>query len=79
MVAGGKEVRAWTIVKGAKAPQAGGVVHSDFEKKFIKAEVIPWEKLVEAGSWSKAREKGWLKVAGKDYVVEDGDVIEFKI
>jgi len=78
-VAGGKETRAWTIKKGVKTPEAGGVVHSDFEKKFIRAEVIPWQKLVEAGSWSKAREKGWLKIVGKDYPVEDGDVIEFKI
>jgi len=78
-VAGGKEVRAWTIKKGTKCPQAGGKVHSDFEKKFIKAEVIPWQKLIEAGSWSKSREQGLIKIAGKDYLVEDGDVIEFKI
>ncbi len=78
-VAGGKEVRAWTLKKGLKAPQAGGVIHSDFEEKFIRAEVISWQKLIEAGSWSKAREKGWLQVVGQDYVVKDGDVIEFKI
>jgi len=78
-VAGGKEVRAWTIKKGAKAPEAGGIVHSDFEKKFIRAEVIPWQKLVEAGSWLKARETGWLKIVGKDYYLKDGDIIEFKI
>lgn len=78
-VAGGKEARAWTIKKGTKCPQAGGKVHSDFEKKFIKAEVIPWQKLVEAGSWSKSRETGLMRTAGKEYVVEDGDVIEFKI
>lgn len=78
-VAGGKEVRAWTLKRGLKAPQAGGIVHSDFEKKFIKAEVINWQKLIEAKSWSGAREKGWLQIVGKDYSVKDGDVIEFKI
>lgn len=78
-ITGGKETRAWTLQKGAKAPQAGGVVHSDFQEKFIKAEAIQWQKLVEAGSWSKSREKGWLQTVGKDYIVQDGDVIEFKI
>jgi len=78
-VAGGKEARAWTVKRNSRTPEAGGVVHSDFEKKFIRAEVIPWQKLVEAGSWSKAREKGWLQIVGKDYVVQNGDVIEFKI
>ena len=78
-IAGGKETRAWTLKRGEKAPAAGGVVHSDFREKFIKAEVIPWEKLVAAGSWSKSREKGFLQIAGRDYLVQDGDVIEFKI
>ncbi len=78
-VAGGKEARAWTLKKGLKAPEAGRVVHSDFKEKFIKAEVVPWQKLVEAKSWSRARENGWLKTVGKDYLVQDGDVIEFKI
>jgi hypothetical protein len=78
-VTGGKETRAWTVKRGERAPQAGGKVHSDFEKKFIRAEVIPWQKLFNIGSWSKAREKGWLKIVGKDYIVQDGDVIEFKI
>jgi len=78
-VAGGKEARAWTIKKDARAPRAGGKVHSDFEKKFIRAEVIPWPRLVEAKSWGRAREKGWLQIVGKDYPVQDGDVIEFKI
>ena len=78
-VAGGKETRAWTLKHGLKAPAAGGVVHTDFEEKFIRAEVINWQKLVEAGSWVKARELGWLRTIGKDYVVQDGDVIEFKI
>jgi hypothetical protein len=78
-VAGGKETRAWTLKKGEKAPAAGGVVHSDFEERFIRAEVINWQKLVEAESWTKARERGWLQTVGKDYLVQDGDVIEFKI
>ena len=78
-VAGGKETRAWTIRRGAIAPQAGSRVHSDFEEKFIRAEVINWQKLVEAGSWLKAREKGWIRTAGREYVVQDGDVIEFRI
>jgi hypothetical protein len=78
-VAGGKETRAWTLKLGSSAPQAAGIVHSDFEKRFIKAEVIPWQKLVEAGNWKEAREKGWLQIVGKDYLVKDGDVIEFKI
>ncbi|MFQ6049885.1 MAG: redox-regulated ATPase YchF [Candidatus Paceibacterales bacterium] len=78
-VTGGKEARAWTMVKNSKAQKAGGVVHSDFEKRFIRAEVVPWQKLVEARSWTGAREKGWLQTIGKDYIVQDGDVIEFKI
>jgi len=78
-ITGGKETRAWTIKKGEKAPQAGGVVHSDFEEKFIRAEVINWEKLIAAGGWLKAREKGLIRTEGKDYLVQDGDVIEFKI
>ena len=78
-VAGGKEVRAWILKKGLKAPEAGGVVHSDFQEKFIKAETINWSKLVEAGGWKEAREKGWLQIVGKDYIVQDGEVIEFKI
>lgn len=78
-IAGGKETRAWTLKRGGSAPQSGGVVHSDFEEKFIRAEAINWQKLVEAGSWKEAREKGWLKVVGKDHIVQDGDIIEFKI
>ncbi len=75
---GENETRAWTIVKGTKAPEAGGLIHSDFEKKFIKAEVIEWDKLILAGSWAEARQKGWLKLEGKDYIVKDGDVIFFR-
>jgi len=78
-IKGGKEVRAWTLKKNSTAPQAGGVVHSDFKEKFIKAEVIDWQKLIEAGGWKEARERGWLKTVGRDYIVQDGDVIEFKI
>lgn len=78
-IAGGKEARAWTVLKGSACPQAGGVIHSDFEERFIRAEVIPWQKLVEAGSWKRARELGWLKIVGRDYEVQDGNVIEFKI
>ncbi|MBZ9572504.1 redox-regulated ATPase YchF [Patescibacteria group bacterium] len=78
-VAGGKETKAWTLKRGLKCPQAGGKVHSDFEKKFIRAEIISWRKLVEAGIWTKARELGWIKTVGKDYLVQNGNVIEFKI
>jgi len=78
-IKGGRELRAWTTRIGTKAPQAGGIVHSDFEEKFIRAELINAQKLIEAGSWQEAREKGWLRTEGKDYYVQDGDVIEFKI
>jgi ribosome-binding ATPase YchF (GTP1/OBG family) len=78
-ITGGQESRAWTLKRGENCVQAAGKVHSDFAEKFIKAEVVPWEKLVEAGSWLKAREKGLVQTVGKDYVVQDGDVIEFKI
>ena len=78
-VAGGKETRAWTLRRGLAAPDAGGVVHSDFKEKFIKAEVINWGKLAEAGNWKEARDLGWLKLVGHEYIVQDGDVIEFKI
>lgn len=64
---------------GLKAPAAGGVVHSDFKEKFIRAEIIDWEKLVTSGSWAKARENGFILTVGRDYVAKDGDVIEFKI
>lgn len=72
------ETRAWTIKKGDKAPQAAGVIHSDFEKKFVKAEVVFWEDLLKAGSFARAREMGLIRTEGKEYVVKDGDVIEFK-
>ena len=73
------EIRAWEIKKGTKAPQAGGKIHSDFEEKFIRCEVIQWDKLIKAGSWQKAKEKGLINIAGRDYVVQDGDVIYFII
>lgn len=73
------ETRAWTITRGTKAPQAAAKIHTDFEKKFIRAEVINWQDLLKAGSWPAARERGLLRTEGKEYVVQDGDVIEFKI
>jgi len=76
---GEKETRAWTIKKGSTAPTAGRVIHSDFQEKFIRADIINWQKLLEAGSWTKARDLGWLRTEGKEYIVKDGDVIEFKI
>jgi ribosome-binding ATPase len=76
--AGPMETKAWTIVRGTKAPQAAGVIHTDFEKGFIKAEVIGWDKLLEAGSYAAARDKGWLRLEGKEYVVQDGDVCHFR-
>lgn len=78
LTAGEKEVRAWTIVKGTKAPEAAGKIHSDFEKGFIKAEVVSYDDLVEAGSYLKAKEKGKVRIEGKEYVVQDGDVILFR-
>ena len=79
LTTGEDETRAWTVLKNSKAPRAGRAIHSDFEEKFIRAEVINWQKLVEAGSYAKARELGLLRTEGKEYIVQDGDVIEFKI
>ncbi len=75
---GEKESRAWTFRAGAKAPQAAGVIHTDFERGFIRAQVIDWSELVGIGSWSKAREVGKLRVEGKDYEVADGDTVEIR-
>jgi len=74
---GEDETRAWTITRGSKAPDAGAAIHTDFRDKFIRAEAILWDKLLEASSWGKAREKGTLRTEGKEYVVQDGDVMEF--
>ncbi len=78
LTAGPKEARAWTIGKGWTAPQAAGVIHSDFEKGFIKAEVISFPDLVEARSIARARSRGTARIEGKDYVMQDGDVVEFR-
>ncbi len=78
ITAGEKEVKAWTIKKGTKAPQAAGVIHSDFEKGFIKAEVVSYEDFISCGSWGLAREKGLARLEGKDYVVQDGDIVIFR-
>jgi len=78
LTAGKPEVRAWTTKKGSKAPQAAGVIHTDFEKGFIKAEVIWWEDFVSLGGESKCRDAGKLAIEGKDYVMRDGDVVHFR-
>ncbi len=74
---GPMESKAWTVVRGSKAPQAAGVIHTDFEKGFIRAEVINCQALLNAGSWTKAKELGTLRMEGKDYVIQDGDVVHF--
>jgi ribosome-binding ATPase len=78
-IAKGKEVKAWTIKRGARAIEAAEKVHTDFKEKFICAEVIYWEKLIEAGTLNFAKQKGFVQIVGKDYVLKDGDIIEFKI
>ena len=78
LTAGEKETRAWTIVKGTKAPQAAGKIHSDFEKGFIRAEICDWKTLLESGGLVGAREKGKVRSEGKDYVIKDGDVVLFR-
>ena len=78
LTAGPKEARAWTIPVGATAPQAAGVIHTDFQKGFIKAEIISFDDLVETGSVAEARSKGKARMEGKDYVMQDGDVVEFR-
>jgi GTP-binding protein YchF len=79
LTTGEKETRAWTIHKGWKAPQAAGVIHTDFEKKFIKAEIFSYEDVVSLGSIAKVKEMGKLRLEGKDYVMREGDVVDFKI
>jgi hypothetical protein len=78
LTTGPDETRAWTLKKGSTAPQAGGVIHTDFEKKFIRAEVINWQDLLSAGGFTQAREKALIRTEGKEYIVQDGDVIEIK-
>lgn len=77
LTTGPEETRAWTVRNGAKAPDAAGVIHSDFQKGFVRAEVINWKDLVEAGGESKAKEKGLIRTEGKEYVMQDGDVCHF--
>lgn len=79
LTTGEKESRAWTIRRGSTAPEAGAAIHTDFKDKFIRADVIHWDKLLECGSWAKAREKGLVRTEGKEYIVQDGDVMEFKV
>ena len=78
LTAGEKEVKAWTIKKGSKAPQAAGKIHTDFEKGFIKAEVVSYADLMEAGSYVAAREKGKVRIEGKEYIVQEGDIMLFR-
>ncbi|MCI6207069.1 MAG: redox-regulated ATPase YchF [Corynebacterium glucuronolyticum] len=78
LTAGEKEARAWTIKQGSTAPQAAGVIHSDFERGFIKAEIVSYDKLIEAGSMAEARAHGKVRQEGKDYIMRDGDIVEFK-
>ena len=78
LTAGEDETRAWTIVKGTKAPQAAGKIHTDFERGFIRAEVMSFEDLDELGSESAVKEAGKLRLEGKDYVMQDGDIVEFR-
>ena len=78
LTAGEKETRAWTITRGTKAPQAAGKIHSDFERGFIRAEIVDWKVLLECGSYVAAKEKGKVRSEGKDYVIKDGDVVLFR-
>lgn len=79
LTAGEKEVRAWTIRKGSSAPEAAGEIHTDFTKKFIKAEVVGFEDFVANSGWKGSREKGKARLEGKEYIMKDGDIVEFKI
>ena len=78
LTAGKKETRAWTINKGTKAPQAAGKIHSDFERGFIKAEIVSYDDLVKYGSMTKVKEQGLVRMEGKDYIMKDGDIVDFK-
>ena len=78
LTAGEKEVRAWTIPQGTRPPQAAGTIHSDIERGFIRAEVVSYDDLVRAGSYASAREGGLLRLEGKEYVMQEGDVAHFR-
>ena len=78
LTTGEDETRAWTIPVGCKAPQAAGKIHTDFERGFIKAETINYKQLLESGSYAAAREKGLVRIEGKEYVMQDGDVVLFR-
>ena len=78
LTAGKQEVRAWTITRGTKAPQAAGKIHTDFEKGFIRAEVISFSDLMECGSMAAAKDKGLVRLEGKEYVMQDGDIVLFR-
>ena len=78
LTAGEKEARAWTIPRGTRAPQAAGVIHSDIERGFIRAEVVSYDELLRAGSYAAAREQGLLRLEGKEYVMQEGDVVHFR-
>ena len=78
LTAGPKEVRAWTVEKGTRAPQAAGKIHSDFERGFIRAEVVAFDVLMQSGSYAAARDKGMVRSEGKDYIIADGDVVLFR-
>jgi ribosome-binding ATPase len=78
LTAGPKETRAWTIPVGATAPEAAGVIHSDFQRGFIKAEIVSYDDLVAAGSMAAAKAAGKVRIEGKEYLMQDGDVVEFR-
>ena len=78
LTAGKPEVRAWTITKGTKAPQAAGKIHTDFERGFIRAEVVAFDDLISCGSMAAAKEKGLVRSEGKEYVMKDGDIVLFR-
>ncbi len=78
LTTGDKESRAWTFFEGSTAPQCAGRIHTDFQRGFIKAEVIRWDELLDIGSWTRAKELGKIRLEGKDYLVQDGDVMEFR-
>ena len=78
LTTGEKETRAWTVKNGSTAPTAAGKIHSDIERGFIRAEIVNWQELLETGSWNAAKEKGLIRVEGKDYIMREGDVCYFR-